>query len=316
VRKASGSDVAAALLSSVRPAGRPPPPPSTTTTTFWRLLAKPHDDDDSDDDASSPPPSYPVELVLDEDDDEEGEDEWVPDMVKARRKREGARIRAERLLTVDDQDGVVNEQGVDDDEIEDGTSVASSSSFRRSRRSNDGTRRRSAASPYTEEEEELIEAMGGREEKSKVATPPPQARHYHQSSPRGRHRREEGYLGDSTLQEIATDYSVPVCYLADVLCTWNVPPPIHVHDRLGDLVTGEQAFALLEAVNSLDVASVQDRYSNFSLLNLCEEWDIDLQLAFEFCLKEGWNLPFGVQTCLRVEQEDELLRVHGGPYGR
>jgi hypothetical protein len=28
-------------------------------------------------------------------------------------------------------------------------------------------------------------------------------------------------------------------------------------------------------------------------------------------IKEGWSLPFGVQTCLRVEQEDELLRVLG-----
>jgi hypothetical protein len=94
-----------------------------------------------------------------------------------------------------------------------------------------------------------------------------------------------------------------------------VPPPISVGDRLGDLVTGEQAFAVLEAVNSLDVAAVQDRYSNANLLSLCDEHGVDLQVAFEFCVREGWNLPFGVQTCLRVEQEDELLRVHGPGYG-
>lgn len=28
-------------------------------------------------------------------------------------------------------------------------------------------------------------------------------------------------------------------------------------------------------------------------------------------VKEGWSLPFGVQTCLRVEQEEELIRVLG-----
>eukprot|EP00977_Amphora_coffeiformis_P014910 scaffold4244_cov167-Amphora_coffeaeformis.AAC.23 len=147
-------------------------------------------------------------------------------------------------------------------------------------------------SPYTEEEEDIIAAMGGKTFNKN-------------------RKREWGFLGDSTLNEIATDYSVPVCYIADVLCMWGVPVPIDVHDRLGDLVTGEQAFALLEAVNSLDVAALHDRYSNTNLLQFCYEYDIPLQEAFEMAMKEGWSLPFGVQTCLRVEQEDELLRVLG-----
>lgn len=151
----------------------------------------------------------------------------------------------------------------------------------------------SPASPYTDDEEELISAMGGK------------TRHL-------KRKREPGFLGDCTLQEISIDYSVPICYIADVLCMWGVPIPINIDDRLGDLVTGEQAFALLEAVNSLDVAQLHDRYSNTSLLTLCYEWDIDLQKAFEMAMKEGWSLPFGVQTCLRVEQESELLRVLGG----
>jgi hypothetical protein len=122
-------------------------------------------------------------------------------------------------------------------------------------------------------------------------------------------RRAMGYMGDSTLQDIAMDYSVPICYLADVLCTWGVPPPIDVRQRLGDLVTGEQAFGLVEAVTSLDVADLQDQYSNMNLVQLCFEYDIDLAEAFGMALKEGWSLPFGVQTCLRVTQESELLRV-------
>lgn len=145
-------------------------------------------------------------------------------------------------------------------------------------------------SPYTEEEEELIEALGGK---------------YAASG-----RRDDGFLGDSTLSEIASDYSVPICYLADVLCMWGVPVPINVNDRLGDLVTGEQAFALVEAVNSLDIGVLQDRYSNMNLLQLCADFDIDLKTAFEFAMKEGWSLPFGVRTNLRVEQEEELLRLY------
>jgi hypothetical protein len=146
---------------------------------------------------------------------------------------------------------------------------------------------------YTDEEEELISAMGGKFKDSPTS------------------KREDGFLGDSTLHEIATDYSVPVCYLADVLCMWGVPVPISIHDRLGDLVTGEQAFAIVEAIYSLDIAALHDRYSNQSLLSVCDDYDIDLKDGFEMAMKEGWSLPFGVQTCLRVEQEEELTRVLG-----
>jgi hypothetical protein len=152
----------------------------------------------------------------------------------------------------------------------------------------------SRPSPYTEDEEELIEAMGGK---------------YSASG-----RRDEGFLGDCTLAEIAMDYSVPICYLADVLCMWGAPVPIDPRDRLGDMVTGEQAFALVEAVNTMDVGVLQDRYSNLNLLNLCDQFEIELKDAFEFAMKEGWSLPFGVRTNLRVEQESELLRLFSKVY--
>jgi hypothetical protein len=90
---------------------------------------------------------------------------------------------------------------------------------------------------------------------------------------------------------------------------WGCPVPINCNDRLGDLVTGEQAFAIVETVNSLDIAALHDRYSNSNLVQICAEWDMDLQAVFEMAMKEGWSLPFGVQTCLQVEQEEELLRV-------
>lgn len=147
--------------------------------------------------------------------------------------------------------------------------------------------------PYTDEEEEIIHAMGGKQKAQK---------------------REEGFMGDCTLSEIAMDYSVPICYLADVLCMWGVPVPININDRLGDLVTGEQAFALVEAVNSLDIGAIQDRYSNQNLLQVCEYWDIPITDAFAFAMKEGWSLPFGVRTNLRTEQEDELLRIYSRFY--
>jgi hypothetical protein len=124
-------------------------------------------------------------------------------------------------------------------------------------------------------------------------------------------RREEGYLGDSTSREISLDYGVPIPYLADVIANWGIPVPIDPNVRLGDMVTGEQAFAILEAIHTLDVASLHDRYSEEDLLGLCDCYDINLQVVFEFCLERGYALPFGVRTFLRVEQEEDLISTLG-----
>ncbi|CAB9516035.1 expressed unknown protein [Seminavis robusta] len=213
--------------------------------------------------------------VIQDDDDLEEELNWIPDREKANRMKMQQDIYHSRP-----QPEPISSMPTSTDSSDDNDNNQSD---------------KQKASPYTEEEEELIQSMGG---KTSADTS----------------KREPGFLGDSTLEEIATDYSVPVCYLADVLCMWGVPVPISVQDRLGDLATGEQAFAILEAINSLDVAALHDRYSNQSLLNLCNDWEIDITEAFEMAMKEGWSLPFGVQTVLRVEQEDELLRVLGGYY--
>lgn len=150
-------------------------------------------------------------------------------------------------------------------------------------------------SVYTAEEEELIEAMGGKDTTSSEGTT--------------KSTREPGYLGDSTLSEIAMDFSVPICYIADVLVTWGCPIPIDPYSTLGDLVTGEQAFALLEAIHTLDISALQDRYSDDDIMTVADEYEIPLKEAFDFAVKEGWSLPFGVRTHLRVEQEDAMIRA-------
>lgn len=210
------------------------------------------------------------------DNDDEATD-WVPDAIKAKQRRKPKHLRpANEVISPSTT------------ETEDGQVGEQEQDVPFAKR----------PSPYTEEEEELIQALGGKYAAAASTGP----------------RREEGFLGDCTLAEIAMDYSVPICYLADVLCMWGVPVPINIQDRLGDLVTGEQAFALVEAVNSMDIGVLQDRYSNLNLLQLCNEFDIELKDAFEFAMKEGWSLPFGVRTNLRVEQEEELLRLYSEVY--
>jgi hypothetical protein len=234
--------------------------------------------------------SLSAELLLEDEDDGFNDGEWLTDKEKARLKMERQREQQQNLMNEigsrPSNSGIESESG--DPTIDSSSTIATATAEATANMP------KHRPSPYTEEEEEIITAMGG---KSK------------------QRRREPGFLGDSTLMEICTDYSVPISYLADVLCMWDVPVPINVNDRLGDLVTGEQAFAIVEAVNTLDVSALHDRYSNTNIQQLCYEWDIDIQQAFEMAMKEGWILPFGVQTCLRVEQERELLRVLGSQAG-
>jgi len=119
--------------------------------------------------------------------------------------------------------------------------------------------------------------------------------------------RESGYMGDCTLRQIADDYGTPLCYLADVVMDWGAPAPVQPDDRLGDLVTGEQAYAVVEAVNSLDMHEVSERYESKTLVRTAEEYRVPLADAFGFCVREGYNLPFGVHTVLRVVQCQEML---------
>ena len=110
------------------------------------------------------------------------------------------------------------------------------------------------------------------------------------------------------------------CGIVATLCAifeWGVPIPIDPNSRLGDMVTGEQAFAILEAIHTLDISELHERYAEDDLMNLCDYYDLDIKEAFDFCMERGWALPFGVRTFLRVEQEEELLDAlsdDGGMY--
>jgi len=152
------------------------------------------------------------EVIANEGLDREVEDEeWLPDKEKARRKREQAR-QYQSAVSTGDRDIDAKRQQESIGNANDAASGADTDTYPSGERGK-------KSSAYTEEEEEIIRSMGGTRKKAS--------------------KREQGYLGDSTLQEIAADYQVPVCYLADVLCMWGVPIPINTSDRLGDLVTGE-----------------------------------------------------------------------------
>lgn len=264
------------------------------------ILAEIDDDDEEEEDDTE---WLNAELVDDaEFYEEDSVNDWISDREKATRRKKQKSAAAYPSQTLE-SDNFVSAQRAKRKKGTNSGNQATSNNAKPSKfdEGEEAPQQETNKKVYTPEEESIIQAMGGKDKSG-----PSSGSSKHRSS-----KREPGFLGDCTLTEITMDYGVPICYIADVLCMWGVPVPINPSDLLGDLVTGEQAFAMLEAINSLDVASLHDRYSNMNLINMCDWYDIDIKDAFEMAMKEGWNLPFGVQTCLRMEQEDELVRLFG-----
>jgi len=105
-----------------------------------------------------------------------------------------------------------------------------------------------------------------------------------------------------------------VSFIADTLVGFGAPPPIRDDDRLSDLINGDQAFALLEALTSLDATDVGSQYVDHGLDLAAEYLDVPVDELFAACVERNYALPHGLQTQLRREQFDALadtLEEHG-----
>ena len=124
-------------------------------------------------------------------------------------------------------------------------------------------------------------------------------------------KRKPGYLGDCTLAKIGTDYSVPISYLAYVFCKCGVPVPIDVDEQLGvqwlankPLQYSKQSIHWILLHYKINIPT-KALWKYAILLGLIRE------IPFQMEVIEGWSVPFGVQTMLQVEQEEELVQVLG-----
>ena len=87
-------------------------------------------------------------------------------------------------------------------------------------------------------------------------------------------------FGDLTVENVARDYRFPVSYIADVIASFGVQPPISDAARVRDLLDADQAFALLEAVTSLDASEVDDDYVSFGLAGCAKRLEAGLAEIF------------------------------------
>ena len=120
----------------------------------------------------------------------------------------------------------------------------------------------------------------------------------------------EGHtFGEQRICDIARDYMFPVAYIADVLVSMGASPPIRDEDTIGDLVDGEQTFALLEALNTLDGADLESVYVSYTLEEAADMIDVPVAEVFAYCSDNDFSLPHGITTQLRKDQFDKIVEA-------
>lgn len=114
---------------------------------------------------------------------------------------------------------------------------------------------------------------------------------------------------DCTVQDVATDYNLPVEFVVDVLIEYGVKTPVTVDDRIKRRLSREEIEKLLFLITSFDAKDLSDRYSDRTLFELADDYDLDLAEVLQVCEEEGIFLPLEHDTRLQLTREDRILDI-------
>jgi len=118
--------------------------------------------------------------------------------------------------------------------------------------------------------------------------------------------REDYGVAGSTLREVSIDYSFPLEFLVNSAVQLGLSPPVDCDRKLSLMLNGEQIFAMVEALTTLDPAEAYDRFVDFSLEDIADDFEVELARVFELCGDLGLSLPMGVRSHLLSDEYDQL----------
>jgi len=84
----------------------------------------------------------------------------------------------------------------------------------------------------------------------------------------------EGTAASLTLSDISESSCFSLSFLGDFLVQMGCKPPIDINAKLGNLLTGEQIFTLLQAINTLDPFDSNLEYDTVPVEELAEDLGI------------------------------------------
>lgn len=116
-------------------------------------------------------------------------------------------------------------------------------------------------------------------------------------------------ISDLNLQEIADATSFSLDYLGDFMIQLGCPAPLNKDEKIGNLLTGNQVYELLEAVNTLDPYDADIGYDSVSVKELAEELDVNINRILKIIERENFHLPFGLDTVLHRDCIDRVKNI-------
>jgi hypothetical protein len=119
-------------------------------------------------------------------------------------------------------------------------------------------------------------------------------------------------LCDCSVADVAVDYNLPIEFVIDVMSVYGVRLPIHPGDSIRERLTTEEIERMLELITSFDSMDLSDRYSDQTIAELAEDYDVDVDRIVSACEAEGIHLPVGRDTRLQLSREDRVLDIARG----
>lgn len=119
-------------------------------------------------------------------------------------------------------------------------------------------------------------------------------------------------ITDCSVEDVAVDYNIPVELVIDVMVVYGVELPITPTDSIRGRLTTDEIERMLELITSFDSMDLSDRYSDQTVAELAEEYDVDVDAVLTACVTENIHLALGLATRLQLTREDRILDIARG----
>jgi hypothetical protein len=116
-------------------------------------------------------------------------------------------------------------------------------------------------------------------------------------------------ISDLSLQEISDATSFSLDYLGDFMIQLGCPAPLNKDEKIGNLLTGNQIYELLEAINTLDPYDADIGYDSVSVKELADELDVNINRILKIIGRENFHLPFGLETVLHRDCIERIKNI-------
>lgn len=123
---------------------------------------------------------------------------------------------------------------------------------------------------------------------------------------------------DCTVGDVADDYNLPVEFVVDAMIAFGIQPPVEAVQSISDSLTMEEIRRLLKLVTSFDSADLAERYSDRTIAELADDYDLNAEDILRTCERDGLYVHAGVDTHLSTVCEDRVLDIllKDEPFGK